>query len=95
MPEPELPPNPYERIPQLNPTLLQAAEFVRLIFGRAGIRVTRFVLAVEIEHKDLDKPFRTAASWPLNEMDEAADLAGEAKTIFRMAHTSQQTKGQG
>lgn len=96
-----LPPDfdPYARIPELQHALVEASDFVRMAFGRAGLRVTRVVLAVEIEDARLeelpDGRFRTASSWPMNEMDKAATVAKEAVTIFQMGHASQQAKGQG
>lgn len=97
-----LPPdfNPYERIPELQPAVVEASDFVRIAFGRAGIRVTRVVLAVEIEDARLEEElpgglFRTATSWPMNEMDKGAEVAKEAVRIFQMGHASQQTRGEG
>lgn len=88
-------PNPFEQVPQLQPTMVQAAEFVRLIFGRAGLDMTRLVIAFEVEHKDLDGPLRQVASWPVGEMDKHSELIREAETVLRAAHVAGQAKGQG
>lgn len=84
--------NPFGAVP-LDRALKQSAEFVRLIFGRAGFRITRLVIAVEVEHARLDEPMCSAVSWPMNEMDRAADLARQARVIFQQGHAAQNVRG--
>lgn len=84
--------NPFASIP-MQQALTQSAEFVRIIFGRLGIHVTRLVIAVEVEHESLDGPTCSAVAWPANEMDEAADLARQARVIFQQGHVARNVRG--
>lgn len=93
MPEPV---DPFEQVPQLQPALLEASQFVRIAFGRAGIKLTAMVLTVEIDERNADgEPLCTSASWPMDDTGKAVDLARQAHTVHKMQHASRQAKGHG